>query len=223
MKLTGATADTLTEHWDRIRRHLGRQPCWSFPDQIRGDGLHLRRLDFDNMHEVLRLFINDPTPYVDARFREEDQLFEYVLHLLAEAAYSAESGGVDYLIVDVPGQDYPYEQFDSSWLKNQHDLPEAARFVGVAHLYDLRHTEDMGHNIYPPKAGLMIGRAYRGRGIGQRAMGLLQEYVRRNHQTDCLQVEIEASNTASREFFNGLGYRPVRSDDANTRLQLTLR
>lgn len=216
-------AEVIATYWDQLSRHLGRQPCWLFPDQIRGDGLHLRRLDFHNLHEVIRLFVCDNNPYIDSRFQNEDELFEYVLHQLGLAAYNSESGAVDYLIVDTPGQAYKYEQFDSNWLKNDHSLPEGAGFAGLLHLYDLRQTESLGHEIYPPKAGIMISENYRGKGVGRRAMNLLQEYVRRNHHTDRLQVEIKGENAPSLSFFDSLGYRPAQNTSRNEILQLKLR
>lgn len=216
-------AEVIDTYWDRLSRHLGRQPCWVFPDQIRGDGLHLRRLDFHNLQEVVRLFVCDDDPYIDRRFQSEEDLFEYVVHQLGVAAYESESGAVDYIIVDTPGQDYKYEQFDSNWLKNDHRLPQGARFAGLLHLYDLRQSESLGHEIYPPKAGLMICRDCRGQGVGRRAMGLLQEYVRRNHHTDRLQVEIKGENAPSLAFFDSLGYRPIDNASRNEILELKLR
>ena len=210
----------LARYWNELSNHIGRAPAWDVPDQIRGNDVIFRRLDFNNYREMVDLFEGDDDLFIDSRFRHDESTVEFLIGQLGDAAYSPDSGAVDYLIIDSPGLDTDYVQFTSTWLQSSPQLPPEARLAGVIHLYDLDQRN--GKSQKTPKVGIMTAAEFRGTDLSARALKLMHTYARRNFNFTCVEAEIEKENQRSIRFFEKLGYKiqRERSDNVLMRLQI---
>lgn len=200
--------------WFYIHRNLGQDPLWTFPTFLCGNGLRCERLDFNNYHDLLELLKNDPNPFVDERFKQEQELYEYVMHQLACTPYSGKRGGVDYLIVDTPGSNADYDTFTTRFERYGVRVREGEEFCGMLHLYELSRERLAPDFAMPsPFVGIVLYPKARGRGIGQRAISLLESFVLENYPVMELTAMIRKENERSQRFFRSLGYTEQRPDE----------
>ena len=212
--------DLLSRYWSQLSQHIGRAPAWEVPDQIRGNGIILRRFDFGNYLELVKLFQDDPSEYIDDRFRHVDATVEFLIGQLGDAAYCPTNGAVDYLVIDAPSVDMDYVQVTSSWLQGAPQLPEGARLTGLIHLYHLDQREGDYRKV--PKVGIMVAEAFRGLDVSDRAMRLLHDFAHRTFHVPCLEAEVASANERSIRFFEKLGYVIQRKQGKNVLLRLVL-
>lgn len=169
----------LLYNW--LYRNAGRTPLWRFPDVIKGDNLELRRLDFSNYQALPPLFAGDDNPFVEPRFRNLRDFYEYVGYLMAIFPYEPDHGGADYLVYDRCG-----------WT-----------LTGIVHAYDLSTEADVSDRAF---VGFQFGPAFRGRGIAHRAVTALERYLLEGRGLRRLYGVTEVDNTHSQRFLLRRGY-----------------
>lgn len=199
-----------------LHRNLGRPPRWTFPTVIEGYGLRCVRMDFENFDQLWPILAEGDTTHIDRRYRERDLLYEQVLFLYRSLAYSAKHGACDWIIVQTDQAKDPPRAYDSIFGRGFIRLRENEQIVGVIHLYELNHERYDGGQPNP-FVGLQIAAAHRRRGIGRRAMRLLEWYVANTYPAvSGLTADIKRSNTASLALFAALGFS-VDTDEYSER------
>lgn len=151
MKIESPPLSSNLQFW--MERHIGKNPVWTFPTVQESENLRFTPLTFDNYHHFLELFQNDPSPFVDERFKDAKKLYEYVAHLWIYARYSFKYGATDWLIQNKNGE-----------------------WVGVFHLYELSH-ENFCYSHRKAFIGFAIAEKFRGNGYAVEAVQHFQNYI----------------------------------------------
>lgn len=165
-----------------MERHIGCPPLWTFPDLPPSANLAYERLDFDNRHAILDMFEGDPSPFVDAAFKDATKLYEYVAHNRICGPYSPKHGGADW-IVCLPGGEP----------------------VGILHAYDIsRETFALNHRRC--SIGYAVAMPHRRRGVAIEAVQALQAYLFTTFDMLMLLAFPKRGNAASIRLLERLGY-----------------
>jgi RimJ/RimL family protein N-acetyltransferase len=157
----------------------------SFPFQHLPDSQRLsyELVDWHNYPAYLLLFANDPSPFVEARFKQHALLETYAVELLTDMRYSWKRGGGDWL------------------LRRRID----GRPMGVLHLYELSH-EVIGGRVPHCCVGYAVAAPFRRQGIGREALShLLVQAAHLFGRTEARAL-INADNTASDGLLRGCGF-----------------
>jgi len=109
---------------------------------------------WSNVRAYLPLFANDPSPFVDARFKQQAGLEAYAEELLIELRHSWKRGGCDWLL---------FRHTD-------------AQPIGVLHLYNLSHEVVAGQVPYCA-VGYALAAPFRRQGYGLEALSHLLTYA----------------------------------------------
>ncbi len=157
----------------------------SFPFQHLPDSQRLsyELVGWHNIAAYLLLFANDPSPFVEARFKQHALLENYAVELLTDRRYSWKRAGCDWL------------------LRRRTDNQP----VGVLHLYDLSH-EIIGDYVPHCCVGYAVAAPFRRQGVGREALAhLLVQAATLFGRTEARAL-IDADNTASRGLLRGCGF-----------------
>ncbi|NJC28375.1 GNAT family N-acetyltransferase [Neolewinella antarctica] len=193
-----------------IHRNLGRPPRWTFPGVITGYGLRCIRLSFENFDQLWPLLAEGDTTYVDEEYRERAGLYETLLHRYGHDVYSGKHGACDWLIVETDKAPKAPTSYDGWAQSGNVRLRDGERLVGVLHLHALS-AERLGYGMPNPFVGVQLSDADRGRGLGGRAIGLLEWFVSSTYEEATgVTAHILAGNTRSLRLFEKLGF--VESD-----------
>lgn len=189
-----------------IHRNLGRPPRWTFPTILTGHGLRCVRLDFENFDQLWPLLAEGDTTFVDKEYRDRKELYQQVLFLYGSAVYSGKRGACDRIITEVvsaPGKPIVSpNSIRGGYIRNL----EGRRIVGVLHLYALSH-ERLGYGQSNPFVGLQLADEHRGRGIGGRAIRLLECFVQSTYpEVSGLTANSRLANERSLRLFRRLGF-----------------
>ena len=179
----------LSEHlrfW--LEENIGKPPVWKFPRLPNSASLSYHRLHFSNREQVLQLFQNDPSPFVEKDFKEANSLYEYVANLWIVAPYSFKRGGIDWLI----------QNKEKEW-------------VGLLHAYDFS-KENYAHRHRWCTIGFMMGAAFRGTGVAQEAVQQLQSYLFQKMNMLYILAYTKNDNLRSIRFLEKLGYENTTLD-----------
>jgi hypothetical protein len=192
--------------WYWVHRNLGRTPRWSFPDGLKGPGVRLQRLHFDNYNELWPLLAQGDTTFIEPEYRECERLYEQVLYLYGYAPFSGKRGAVDYLIVRTTDETADFTEQRLFGSENILRLGEGEQLVGVVHLYDLS-LERFGRGMPNPLVGIQLAEAFRGSGVADPALDVLEWYVRQTYdEARAVTAMIKRDNTRSIRFFARRGY-----------------
>ena len=180
MKKTVPPLPDYLRFW--MEQNVGRPPIWDFPALQNSATLTYQRLHFDNYSSVLELFKDDPSPFVERDFKEENALYEYVANLWICAPYSYKRGGIDWIIQQQSGEG-----------------------VGLLHAYDLS-KEQIENRHRSCTIGFIIAAPFRGLGLAKEAVEHLQTYLAQ--QMDMLYVTAytRQDNERSMRFLEKMGY-----------------
>lgn len=199
--------------WYSLHRNLGRVPIWTFPDVLRGGGLRGIRLTFDNYDDLWPVFADDPSPYIDDRFKTRELLYAYTLMNRGSLPYSGKRGGADWLLIDSPDETETYAAHDSIFSQGPLHLREGQRLIGILHLYALSRERYEGRQPNP-FVGLQLISAAHGTGQAAVALGLLERYVQETYsEVSGVTANIDKENLRSRRFFEKQGYAPSDAYD----------
>jgi len=165
-----------------MERNVGRSPIWDFPELADSATLSYQRLHFDNYLTVLDLFKNDPSPFVEMDFKEENALYEYVANLWICAPYSYKKGGIDWLIRKRGGEG-----------------------VGLLHAYDFS-KEQVDNRHRSCTIGFLIAAPFRGSGVAKEAVLHLQQYLFQQMDMLYLTAYTKQDNERSIRFLEKMGY-----------------
>ena len=177
-----------------MERNIGRQPLWAFPRiPDTPDCLSFDTLDFENRRLVLDMFENDPDPWVDERFKDPQQLYEYVAHLRIVMPYSPKHGGADWLV------------------------RKGREHVGLLHAFDFSR-ERFGYNHRQCAIGFAFVDKYRGTGLPFRTVQYFQDFLFRKMDRLYLFATVNRENRRSIAFLKKLGFEeryPEEDQDTN--------
>lgn len=189
----------------RLRAHypvVGRLPEAAFPyqDLPASARLSYELVDWDNFSVYLALFGSDPSPFVDARFKERTALESYAVDLLLELRHSWKRGAADWLVRRRPD--------------NQP--------LGVLHLYDLSR-ESLGDGRVPPCAvGYALAAPFRRQGYGTEALAqLLGQAAALFGRTEARALSA-ADNLASQALLRKVGFAVLEERPATHYQEATL-
>ena len=171
-----------------MERNIGRRPIWNFPHiPDSPEGLSFEMLDFENRHHILEMFGNDPDPWVDERFKDPQQLYEYVAHLRIVMPYTGKRGGADWLV------------------------SKEREYVGLLHAFEFSR-ENFGYNHRKCAMGFAFAENHRGAGLPLRAVQYFQEFLFRKMDRLYLTASVKRGNLRSIAFLKKLGFRETRLD-----------
>lgn len=123
-----------------------RKPRFDYQNLPDSEQLNYELFNWDNFHQMLDLFQNDPNPYVSDEFKSLNQLENYAVGQLEYSRYSFKRGACDWFIK----------------LKTTHEL------VGVLHIYDLNW--ELYDGKHPAcMVGYAIGERFRKQGYAYEA------------------------------------------------------
>lgn len=183
-----------------------RQPAFPFQDLPPSARLTYGLADWDTMWAYLPLFAADPSPFVNARFKERAPLETYAVQLLTDLRLSRKRGACDWLVRHRTG----------------------GQPLGVLHLYDLSH-EVIGGQIPHCAVGYALAASFRRQGYGQEALShLLLQAAHLFGRTEARAIS-EVDNLASQALLRKCGFvvleeRPAhRHGPATTLWQRQLR
>lgn len=172
-----------------MEQNIGRPPLWTFPSlPPTADGLTFEQVGFDNAQAILDMFAGDEDPFVDARFKEEQLLYEYICHLRIVLPYSGKHGGCDWLVI----------------------TPDH-RYAGLLHMYDFSR-ETIGFSNRQCSVGYVIAAPFRGTGLAYRVMEHLHQYLFQKLDRLLLVASTRPENRRSRGFLKRLGYEDRTAD-----------
>lgn len=170
-----------------VFRH--RSPAITMPLLPPSERLHYELLSEVNEAEMLAMFADDPSPYVQRDFKHADSLSHYVDHLLTYSRYSAKRAGCDWLL---------------RHRANGH-------YLGVLHLYDL--SQETFFNYHRKcTLGFAIRASARRQGFASEAVRHLLAFLRRElHQMRAL-AYTHHDNQASQALLRHLGFVGTPAD-----------
>jgi RimJ/RimL family protein N-acetyltransferase len=165
-----------------LERYVGRVPLWLFPELGPTANLQFARLDFDNRDLVLDMFENDGNSFVDASFKDEGKLYEYVAHNRICGPYSPKHGCADWIVMTSGGAP-----------------------AGLLHAYDFsRETWALNHRQC--SIGYTIAPDHRGTGIAHEAVSALEAYLFETFDMLMLLAYPKTENERSVRFLQRRGY-----------------
>ncbi|WP_191906302.1 GNAT family N-acetyltransferase [Hymenobacter baengnokdamensis] len=131
-----------------LLRQTANSLAFTFPYQSLASSARLtyELVDWLNFPIYLTLFAGDPSPFVDARFKERSALEMYAVALLTELRFSRKHGACD-------------------WLVRRRSDEQA---IGVLHLYELNH-EIINDQPAPCVVGMSLAAPFRQQGYGLEA------------------------------------------------------
>lgn len=151
--------------------------------------LRFERLTRANALVILDLFADDPSPFVDARYKSGEPLAEYVDFVLDEMPWSWKSAGTDYLIY----------------------LRATGEAVGLLNLYDLSRERFLDY-AYKATVGYQLATDARGQGLGREAVRALLTHVRDHFGRNRVLAMTARDNRASIAFLRALGFSDHSED-----------
>lgn len=199
-----------------IHQNLGNPPRWTFPNHLTGNGLRCERLDISNYDDLWPLFAEDPSPFIDDRFRSRRSMYEYTLHTRACMPFSGKRGGTDWLIIDTPGENTAYKAYEGWNDMGGLHLEENERLLGILHLYYLS-MERFDDYRPRPFVGLQLITEAHGTGRAATALSLLERHVRETYDYPGVTAHIKSANGRSLAFFRKMGYVDTRDYDADAK------
>lgn len=172
-----------------MERNIGRRPVWNFPlIPDSPEGLSFDILDFENRHHILEMFENDPDPWVDERFKDPQQLYEYVAHLRIVMPYTGKRGGADWLV------------------------RKDREYIGLLHAFEFSR-ENFGYNHRKCAVGFAFAEPYRGTGLPFRTVQYFQDFLFRKMDRLCLMASVKRGNRRSIAFLKKLGFEELSLDE----------
>ncbi|GAB4404125.1 MAG: hypothetical protein OHK0039_04120 [Bacteroidia bacterium] len=186
----------LSDRETRRRQLIGLfgsnpRPHFVFPRMQASATLSYEPLDDLNEGAVYDMFHDDPSPFVQADFKDRHALSEYVDALMYYHRYSPKRGGQDWLL--------------------RHR--EAGCYVGLIHLYDLsRETFADAHRKCT--IGFALRADYRGRGLGAESAQHLLDYIRAHFDMIVVRSYTDHRNIPAQRLLESLGFAAVRGYDA---------
>ena len=167
------------------RQHPEADPPVNFPYQNLPPSARLtyELVGWPNLPAYLPLFAADPSPFVDAHFKDRAALERYGVSLLTLMRHSFKHGGCD-------------------WLARRH---ADAQPIGVLHLYDLSLEN---YNGTPPCAvGYAVAAPHRRQGYAREMLTHLLPYAATLFGRTEARAIPETANVASRELLRSAGFR----------------
>ncbi len=172
-----------------MEQNIGRKPLWDFPKiPPTPDGFWFQQLEFRNRSLLLEMFENDPDPWVDERFKDPKEVYEYVANLRICMPYSGKHGGCDWLVM-TPERDC----------------------AGILHNFDFS-LENYGFQHRQCSIGYAFAQPLRGTGLPQQIMLHFQEYLFHKMDRLLLMASVDKGNARSIRFLEKLGYEERTSD-----------
>ena len=205
--LLPATQAALQKWAERQAQWLGDEaaalpPQPAFPYQALPPSARLtyELVAWDQVRAYLPLFAADPSPFVDARFKQRAALEAYAVSLLTDLRYSGKRGACDWLV------------------RRRAD----GQPLGVLHLYDLSH-EVIGSQIPHCAVGYALAAPFRRQGYGAEALRhLLRQAAQLFGRTEARAISVVdnlASEALLRKYnFAVLEERPATRHGPATRL-----
>ncbi len=172
-----------------------RKPRFEYQNLPDTERLCYELFNWDNFHQMLDLFQNDPNPFVSDEFKSLNQLEVYTVAQLEYSRYSFKRGACDWFIK----------------LKTTHEL------VGVLHIYDLNW--ELYDGKHPAcMVGYAIGEEFRKQGYAYEATKHLLNQIPIIFKRYEVMAEPKIDNEASYNLLKKLGFKEKRKfrDDKST-------
>jgi RimJ/RimL family protein N-acetyltransferase len=172
-----------------MEQNVGCKPLWDLPRiPPTPDGHWFQQLNFRNRFLLLEMFENDPDAWVDQRFKDPKEVYEYVAHLRIRMPYSGKHGGCDWLVM----------------------TPER-ECAGILHNFDFS-LENYGYQHRKCSVGYAFAAAYRGTGLPLLIMQHFQAYLFQKMNRLLLMASVDKGNVRSIRFLEKLGYEERTAD-----------
>lgn len=166
-----------------IERNIGKPPLWKFPPlEPTPEGLRFEKLDFENDQIFLETFQNDPSEWVDERFKNADLLYEYVCTLRFDLQFSWKHGGCDWLVFTSDDE-----------------------CVGVLHAFEFSR-ERFGFNNRKCAVGFAFAEKFRGSEIPKLAVQHFENYLFQKLDRLILVAWVDFNNSRCCRFLEKLGW-----------------
>ncbi len=151
-----------------------------FPLLSSSERLEYELLTIQNSQTFVELFQQDPSLYVDERFKNKEEAEKYAQES-ETAKFSAKHGGCDFLI----------------------KLKSTETYIGVLHLFDLS-TETFADNHLRANIGFAIAAPFRQQYYATEAVKHLIDYVQNTLQKSNILAYTHPENEAANDFLLSL-------------------
>lgn len=187
--------------WASISKQV-RRYLFPFADLPPSARLRYELTQWNNYTDYLTLFQNDPSPFVDKRFKSKEALDEYAVGLLEIMCYDIKRAGCDWILRLTDGTP-----------------------VGVLHFYDLSKeqenlTDEDDDFFNACSIGYAVAAPYRRQGYAFEACSHLLHHAKVTFNRYKLQASTLESNLASVALLKKLGFRQVGTSFRLTNEQL---
>lgn len=170
-------------------RNKQRPPTWTFPNiPDTAEGISFKRLHFDNRKDLLTTFEQDKNEWVDDRFKDAEQLHEYVAHLMIIGPYSIKRGGCDWLIYQ--------EQV----------------CVGILHAFNFS-KENFAYHHRRCFIGYAFSEQVRGTGLSTRVVKHFIQFLFQHFDLLFINATVNSKNVRSCRFLEKLGFEQMVFDE----------
>lgn len=175
-------AQRQTQWLDNDADVPARQPAFPYQALPPSARLTYELVDWNNVPDYLPLFAADPSPFVDARFKQRAALEAYAVSLFTDLRFSWKRGACDWLVRRTDGQP-----------------------LGVLHLYDLSH-EVIGGQTPHCAVGYALAAPFRRQGYGSEALShLLAQAASLFGRTEARAISV-VDNLASQALLRKYGF-----------------
>lgn len=149
-------------------------PAFPYQDLLPSARLSYELVGWNNVRTYLTLFEADPSPFVDARFKQRPALEQYAVDLLTDLRHSWKRGAADWLV------------------RRRAD----GQTIGVLHLYELS-CETFPDYVPHCCVGYALAAPFRRQGYGFEALGQLLEQASQLFGRTEARALSDATNVAS--------------------------
>jgi RimJ/RimL family protein N-acetyltransferase len=180
--------------WQEVRTKSMKQ-LFFLPEVTPSVRLVFEPLSYQNGMQLFDIFKNDDNQFVDERFKNEEEVEDYLASMLEYACFSTKRAAFDWLI----------------------KLETTGEYIGVFHLHDLSN-QVFGSENRKASIGYAVGKAFRGHGFATETVAHFSDFIFKNSSIIKLLVYTEHDNLGSIRLMQTLNWqytdeKYVYSDD----------
>lgn len=182
--------------WKHIRVQQAEEgfvakPHFDFQPLPDSERLTYEPINEENAVQLLEIFENDTSEFIDKRFKNKDLWAEYVDIQLYYSRFSAKHAGCDFFFKNKQGD-----------------------YLGVLHFFDLS-LEDWGDSLERAWIGFAVREDWRKQGYAEEAAKQLLVYAQNHFQRNLFYAETHPQNFASQNMLKKLGFVVERVSSIN--------
>ena len=181
-------------HWPQLVRFFRRPDLpFDFPEIPASSRLAYELLTAANAAVLATLFRDDPSPFIDPDFRNEEGCRQYLARLLEYHHFSPLQGGADWFFKTADG-----------------------KYAGILHLYHLsRQTRGGRHRQCT--IGFATVPDVRRQGLATEALTHFSAFIFRHYRLTVIRAYTRQENEPTRNLLRKAGFQPDKKEYADER------